>query len=269
MIKTDYFTLENGLKVVLSQDNTRKATCFELITNFGGDTEGFIIDGKEYHITKGLAHLLEHALIDKSAYGNALEYFQSKYASFNGYTSAIRTGFYVNDILNIEDSMVKLMNLVNKISFTSADLEDIKKPVIEEIRRAHDNRFRNVREANNECFYHYNKPVDNLGSASEVESITLEEIKLCHDVFYQPNNQIICISGKFDIEKIKDIILKTYKKLDRKPIEYTLIKYEEPASVARNKKVIIDPDNEEYCDIRYKIKMHLSHLMNLLNYPFI
>lgn len=254
MVKSDYFTLENGLKIVMCQDNTRKSACFELITHFGGDTEGFIIDGKEHHITKGLAHLMEHALIDESPYGNALEYFQSNYASFNGYTTPLRTGFYVNDILNIEDSMVKLMNIVNRISFTKESLENIKKPVIEEIRRALDNRFRNVREANYECFYHYSKPVDNLGTVESVEIITYDEIKLCHDVFYQPSNQLICISGKFDIEKVKKIILDTYNSFDRKPIEYTLITHEEPATVAKKNKVIIDAENEEYCNIRYKIK---------------
>lgn len=254
MIKTDYFTLENGLKVVMCQDNDRKSACFEIITHFGGDTEGFIIDGKEHHITKGLAHLMEHALIDASPFGNALEYFQSRFASFNGYTTGIRTGFYVNDILNIEDSMVKLMHIVNNLSFTSDDLINIKKPVIEEIRKSLDNRFRNVREANNECFYHYNKPIDNLGTVEEVESITYEEIKLCHDVFYQPNNQIICISGKFDIEKVKEIILTTYEEFNIQPIDYELITHDEPGTVAKKKKVIIDPENEEYCNIRYKIK---------------
>lgn len=254
MIKTDYFTLENGLKVVMCQDNDRKSACFEIITNFGGDTKGFIIDGKEHIITRGLAHLMEHALIDKSPYGNALEYFQSNYAAFNGYTTAIRTGFYVNDILNIEDSIVKLITLVNKVNFTNEDLDGIKKPVIEEIRRALDNRFRNVRVANNECFYHYDKPIDNLGTVESVESITFEEIKLCHDVFYQPKNQLVCISGKFDMEKVKEIILDTYEKLDIKTIEYKKIKHDEPATVAKKSKVIIDPENEEYCNIRYKIK---------------
>ncbi|MCX4364303.1 MAG: insulinase family protein [Bacilli bacterium] len=254
MIKTDYFTLENGLKIVMCQDNARKSACFEILTHFGGDTEGFIINNKKHIITKGLAHLMEHALIDKGPYGNALEYFQSRYASFNGYTTGIRTGFYVNDILDIEKSMVALMQTVNKIHFTSDDLENIKKPVLEEIRRAHDNRFRNVREANNECFYHYEKPVDNLGTVEEVESITFDEIKLCHDVFYQPHNQIICISGKFDMEKVKDIILNTYKELDIKTLEYTLITHDEPATVAKKGKVIIDSENEEYTNIRYKIK---------------
>ncbi len=254
MIKTDYITLENGLKIVLCQDNNRKATTFEIITDFGGDTEGFILDNEKHYVTKGLAHLLEHALIDKSAYGNAFEYFQSQYVAFNGYTTAKRTGFYINDILDIENNIPKLIKIVNNISFKEEDLEKIKKPVIEEIRSAHDNRFRNIREANNECFYHYNKPIDNLGSAEEVESITFAEIKLCHDVFYQPNNQIICLSGKFDIEKIKMIILNTYKSLNRQSLSYTLITHDEPATVAKKEKVIIDPDNEEYCNIRYKIK---------------
>lgn len=254
MIKTDYITLENGLKLVLCQDNTRKSTNFEIITHFGGDTEGFIIDGNEHKITKGLAHLMEHALIDKSEYGNALEYFQSVYVSFNGYTTGLRTGFYINDILDIENNIPKLINIVNKICFTEEDLDKIKKPVIEEIRRAQDNRFRNIRAANNECFYHNPKPIDNLGSVEEVESITLEEIKLCHDVFYQPTNQMICLSGKFDIENMKKIILKTYKDLNRKVVEYTLIKQKEPATVALKEKTIIDNENEEYCNIRYKIK---------------
>lgn len=254
MIKTDYMTLDNGLRLILCQDNTRKSTTFEILTNLGGDTEGFIIDGEKYYITKGLAHLMEHALIDHSEYGNAFNFFQSKYVRFNGYTTDIRTSFYINDILDFENNMVKLIRVVNKLNFKESDLEDIKKPVIEEIRRASDNRFRNVREANNECFYHNPKPIDNLGSIEEVEGITYEEMKLCHDVFYQPSNQIICISGKFDKEKTIEMILDTYKELGNESIDYELIKRDEPKSVAKKEKLIIDKENEEYCDIRYKIK---------------
>ena len=56
--------LENGLTIYLYEDK-RKHTCiFDIITKFGGMSKDYKIDNKVYHFQDGIAHILEHFLVE-------------------------------------------------------------------------------------------------------------------------------------------------------------------------------------------------------------
>lgn len=255
MKKNDTFLLDNGLRIVMCLDTSKKSCYAEIITRFGSRTEGYIKEGKEHIITPGLAHMLEHALIDNSQYGNAFDHLKNDYVAFNGFTNSRMTSFYINDILDFENNLVKLINIVNNPKFDEQSLIETKKPIIEEIRSSNDNRFKNVLDAVKKCLYHNHSKLETLGSEEDVNSITYEELKECHNLFYTPSNQIISIAGNFDIERIKKIILDTYSSLGRKEYEFEEIKVIEPVSVNKPSEVVIDNDNEEIVMMDFKIPL--------------
>ena len=43
---------------------------------------------------------------------------------------------------------------------------------------------------------------NNLGTIEDIRNIPYEEVRRCHELFYQPKNQMLIISGNFDIEEI-------------------------------------------------------------------
>ena len=86
-MKTKIEKLKNGLTVVYCQDKTRHSCSLELIVKFGGNNRQFIIDNKEYNLTPGYAHFLEHAIIEHNSYQNLLTLFSKKNIDFNGITN--------------------------------------------------------------------------------------------------------------------------------------------------------------------------------------
>ena len=64
--------MKNGPKVVLYQDTSKHVAFASLYVMFGGDVKKAKIDGKEYKIPNGIAHFIEHLLIEHSKYGNFL-----------------------------------------------------------------------------------------------------------------------------------------------------------------------------------------------------
>ena len=69
--------LSNGLKVYFFKDKTLKRNFVSYSIKFGsnGFYRKFIYDNKEYTVKPGLAHFLEHTLIEHSKYGNMMHNF--------------------------------------------------------------------------------------------------------------------------------------------------------------------------------------------------
>ncbi len=255
MKKNDTFVLDNGLRIVMCLDTSKKACYAEIVTRFGSRTEGFIRGGKKHIITPGLAHVLEHAVIDNSPFGNAFDHLKNNFVGFNGFTSSTMTTFYINDILDFENNLVKLIKIVNNPQFNEETLIETKKPIIEEIRKSSDNRFKNFIDAEKRCLYHNHNKLETLGTEEDVTSITNEELRECHDLFYTPSNQIISLAGNFDIERIKKLIIDTYNELSRKKYDFEEIVLEEPLSVNKKSEEVIDNENEELITIDFKVSL--------------
>ena len=76
-------TLENGMKIYLYKDSTKHSTFVNFITKYGGFYNDFKIDDKEYNIPNGMAHFIEHLLIETSKYGNLIHVLGEKQMSTN------------------------------------------------------------------------------------------------------------------------------------------------------------------------------------------
>ena len=255
MNKIKKIILDNGLTIFCATDRTKHYFYASVITKFGGMTKGFSLNGVEYIIPEGLAHLMEHSLIDKSLYGNMFNYLNNKYVNFNGTTSKDKTTFYINTVENYEENLVDLIKMVNTPIFNDNDLEDIKKPIYEEIKRSKDNRFKNINDAIDKCMYKNILYTSNVGTEDSIKDIDANFLKLCHDIFYQPKNQIIVLCGNVDITKCKKIIEETYNSLNRKNIDYKLLEYDEPSEVNKREDTIIDNKNEELVVMEYKLDL--------------
>lgn len=252
-MKNYFFTLDNGLQVLIVQDKNKKNGFAELITKFGSKTEGFIYQGEKHSISLGLAHLLEHAIIEESPLGNAANYFKARYVKFNGATGNDYTRFYISDILDFENNLVKLIQVVNQPCFSEECLKEIKKPVIEEIRSYEDRLFLDISKTCYESLHHFHHRWNHCGSIEEVENISIEELNLVHRIFYQPKNQFLKISYAGDLDKIKQLIIDTYQKMEREPVLYEEIVLMEPLSVYQKKKVIPAKGKEELVYVLFKI----------------
>ena len=234
MHKLKKIVLNNGLTVVFIKDKKKHTSSAYLEVKAGGLDKDFTLDDKEYHLNYGIAHFLEHYLIECSIYGNSSNMFSSDYVDSNGFTGLYRTMFYISTVHDFEDNLVKLLNIVNNPKFDKDNIEKVKIPVLREIEKKLD---RPNRKANKDIFncLFYDIPYDpTLGVKDDIKNLTIDELELFHKAFYNAKNEILVISGNIDIDNIIKIINDTYKKFNNDHISNKYI-YKEKDTVVKDK----------------------------------
>ena len=260
MKKTKICTLKNGMKVIFYQDTSKHRAVANLFVKFGEKNKQVKLDNSLFEIKDGTAHFLEHLLIEHSIYGNALIEFEKNHARFNGCTNKDVTEFYIDSVCNFEDDLIKLINIVNKPNFKDVHIEETKPAIIKEIMMNKDNKFADLYKLDYECLFKNIKYSNILGDISDIESINFRYIKECYEIFYNVENQILFISGNFNINKIKRILENAYNKNIKKEKNYELIKEVEPNEIVKKEAFIKKDVHIDYIRLTYKV--NISHLTN-------
>lgn len=261
MNKIQTLTLKNGLTIYLYEDKRKHTTIFQLITRFGGATKDYIIDDKEVHFQDGIAHILEHFLVECNKYGNFLDLLGQKEMNTNAITSQNYTRYFFETVENVELGIKTILNCVYSPIFTKENLEKLKEPLYQEIRGKENNRFFHESiEVLKNCFHKINFRSTG-GTLEEVKNTTIEEIKLCYEAFYHPKNQFIIIAGNFNKEKIIKVIEEETENINVVNHTVKKINIEEEKSVKQKVGKIIFPTPTPYLEVTFKIPIH--HLSNI------
>ncbi len=255
MIKHSTMLLPNNVRLVLSEDKSKNQTYAEISVLYGGMTEKYKYQEKKKKITPGLAHLMEHYLVEHNLYGNMFDYLKDQYVEFNATTNAKKTCFFINTVFDFERHLEELIKIVNVPTFDADALEKTKKPIIEEIKRTADRPYVKFTKKMNDCTYHDCKFRETTGTIENVKSIKIEELEEVHNLFYQPENQVIFIAGNFDSKKIIKKITEIYESINRKKYEYEILDKKETAKVRRKKGHVKDSKFDDLITISFKIDL--------------
>ena len=213
MNELEKVVLKNGLTIYLLNDNTKHTTIANLIVNFGGlDTE-VLVDKKNHYITNGTAHFLEHLVLESSEYGDLMNIFGKNGIRSNGLTSLNNTRFYIDTVENIYENLELLIKGIHSPLFDEKIIDKIRKTILEEKRTSLDNKYSNLYNANVNSLLNNKDFKSILGDLKDIESIKLKDLKFCFNTFYKPTNEVIVIIGRFDRDKIVNVIENTYKSL--------------------------------------------------------
>lgn len=253
MSKIEKVKLENGLTIYFYKDARRQSTFVSLVTKFGGLHHDFTLEGRECHILSGVAHFLEHYLLEHTTYGNLMDLFGKMHLASNGVTSLVKTEYYFSGVVNIEKALEMLIYALHTISFTKEEVEETKKAIYEEIRMGNDNKGRRLFEMQNECLFKEIPYRNTIGTKEEVEKIDVSLSKKCYEAFYRPENEFIFIAGNFDKEKILEQISSCYQNLSFSSKGVSLKKYKEPVSIQKKRASICMPTAEDIVSVTYKI----------------
>ena len=264
-MKTSIKTLKNGLKLILVEDKTKNATNAELIVKYGSAVRNINVDGETYEIKPGLAHLLEHTMIEDSMYGNVSKFFRDNYVYFNGFTSESLTYFPIETVKDFKKHLKVLIEYVNKVSFTEEKLEEIKKPVIDEIIRSKDRSYYKYNQVFTKVIHNKDHFESTLGKEEDVLKITTKDLMFVHDAFYQPDNEILSISGNFDTDDIIKYIEEIYDNLNIKKKSVTILDPCNDAFVDEKEIIYEDNDFDSLASIVYKFDLTGFSNIDLLN----
>lgn len=261
-------TLENGMKIYLYKDSTKHSTFVNFITKYGGFYNDFKIDDKEYNIPNGMAHFIEHLLIETSKYGNLIHVLGEKQMSTNGVTYTDMTQFYFNAVENVEIGIETLIRAINEADFNQEDIEKTKGAIYQEVRMQRDNKFRVLNDVKMKNIFKKIPYINNLGDLNNVMNFSYEQVKLCYDAFYNPNNQIVVVAGNFDVEKVEKIIIAICSKYENNFNSVKLIDYNEPKEVDKKSDIVKMPTGKQFVDITYKIDISNLTYKDILKLDF-
>lgn len=268
MNKIEKHILDNGLTIYFYTDKKRHSTFFQHITLFGGKTKDFIVDGKEYHMQDGVAHILEHYVVEENSKGNFLKLLGEAQMSTNASTYFNMTKYYFDAVEDVEFGIRTMIEGIYSPVFSCERLEKIKKPILQEIRGKMDNKFYQANQTTiGNCFSKY-KVRSIGGTLEDVSNTTLDDIITCYEAFYQPKNQLIIVGGNFDKESILNVISDCYNKLDIKCRNVELIELNEPNEVSKEKGIIKFPTAENYVEVSFKVNLSNFSVKERLNFDF-
>ena len=264
MIKNDYVkkVLSNGIKVYLYKDENLKRFFASYNVKYGTDGyyDTFYYEGKKFKVQPAIAHFLEHMLIETSVNGNMLLRYMDKSYDTNGVTYPDVTSYYflaIDEEENLYKSLDELITMIESPVFTDENISNVKHAICEELKQSNDNKYR-IANSNNRhnLFRNFDPvPVDNniLGSVDSTQAITLDEVKVCYDAYYNDENKFIVIGGNIDIDKIMSVLESIFKKFPLHPNKMSEYNYGDLMPIRAKSEVIKMWGDTDYVLRTYKM----------------
>ncbi|TVQ08380.1 MAG: insulinase family protein [Bacteroidetes bacterium] len=198
------YTLDNGLHVILQQDNTTPNVVVNIMYHVGAKNE--------HPERTGFAHFFEHLMFEGSKHidrGEFSEIVEQAGGTLNAFTSFDVTNYYIllpSNQLELGLWMESERMLHPKID--SVGIATQKSVVTEEMQQTRDNRpyGRLLIETISRAFTVHPYKGDVLGLDPHVRNATDEDIKNFHDMFYVPNNAVLVITGDIDKAETKKMV---------------------------------------------------------------
>jgi zinc protease len=179
---------------------------------------------------KGMAHLLEHLLFKGSKrHPNLKEEFTRRGARWNGTTSNDRTNYF-ETLAATDDNLewaiaMEADRMVN--SFVSKqDLDSEMTVVRNEFEMGENNPGGVLVQRMQQLafpWHNYGNPI--IGSRSDIENVPIDKLQAFYRTWYQPDNAVLVIAGRFDQAKAVPLVQKHFGALPRPtrvlPAHYT------------------------------------------------
>lgn len=217
MIKFEKFELENGLKVIVHQDDTTPIVAFNLLYDVGARDEN---ENKT-----GFAHLFEHLMFGGSVnIPNFDEPLQFVGGDNNAFTSNDITNYYITvPKNNLETAFWLDSDRMLSLAFTDKSLEVQRQVVVEEFKQTSLNQpYGDVWSLLRPMvFKKHPYQWATIGKEiAHIENATMADVKDFFFKHYLPCNAILCIAGNVTTEEIKTLAEKWFGNIPsgKKPI---------------------------------------------------
>ena len=234
MINFDSFTLENGLKVVVHQDNSFSTVVMNILYDVGSRDE---TEDKT-----GFAHLFEHLMFGGSI--NIADYdkrLQMAGGTNNAFTSPDITNYYLTlPAANIETGFWLESDRMLNLSFAPKTLEVQRKVVIEEFKQRYLNQpYGDIWLKMRPLAYkkHPYKWATIGKDISHIKNATMGDVKSFFAKFYNPSNAILVVAGNISLEKAKQLSQKWFAPIPSIPKPQRNLPKEPKQTTARNMEV--------------------------------
>ncbi len=237
-VPVEQFTLDNGLRVILSEDHAVPVVSVAVYYDVGSRNER---EGRT-----GFAHLFEHMMFQGSENVPKAGHFQYIFnngGTMNGTTSSERTNYF--ETLPASQLPLALWlesDRMRSLKVTQENLDNQRDAVKEEKRLTYDNRpYSNAFLRLNELIY--SNPANahsTIGSMEDLDAATIEDVREFFRVYYAPNNAVLSICGDFDPREARALVEKYFGSIPAQP-RPPAVDVSEPEGVAAPYELYRDP----------------------------
>ena len=236
-LKLEQYTLDNGLRVVLNQDNAAPVVSVAVFYDVGSRNER---EGRT-----GFAHLFEHMMFQGSENVKKAEHFQyvsNAGGTMNGTTNTERTNYF--EALPANQLPLGLWlesDRMRSLAVTEENLTNQRNAVQEEKRLGENQPFGQVFDQLMPMIYkNFANAHSVIGSMDDLNAATVKDVQDFFRINYAPNNAVLVISGAFETKEAKDLVAKYFATIPKQP-KPPAIDVSEPAEVALKYKKFEDP----------------------------
>lgn len=239
-IRIDFteYTLDNGLHVILHQDNTTPNVVVNIMYHVGAKNES--------PDRTGFAHLFEHLMFEGTqniGRGEFSEIVERAGGTLNAGTSFDYTLYYVmlpSNQLELGLWLESERLLHPKID--SIGIATQKSVVTEEMKQTRDNQpyGRLLHETLKRAYSVHPYRSDIIGDADHIFNATDEDIINFHDTYYVPNNAVLVVSGDIEVEKTRELVKKYFGDIPRSNREIYRPSIVEPFRTAEVRDTVYD-----------------------------
>lgn len=201
-VPVEYYKLDNGLRVVLSQDATSPTVVVAVYYNIG-----FRIEPRD---RTGFAHLFEHMMFQGSQNLGKMEFanlVQKNGGVFNGSTRFDFTNYFeVMPAHKLETALWAEADRMKGLAITQENLTNQQGVVKNEVKVNVLNQpyggfpWLDMPQYANENWYNAH---NFYGDLADLDSAKLEDVDKFFKTFYAPNNAVVTVVGDFDPEDAK------------------------------------------------------------------
>jgi zinc protease len=216
-VPVDYFTLPNGLKVVVSEDHAAPVVLVEVVYNIG-----FRIEPKD---RTGFAHLFEHMMFQGSAQAKKMEHIslvQQAGGVVNGSTRLDYTNYFeVLPANGLELALWLEADRMRSLDVSAENLKNQQNVVSEEVRVNVLNQPHalfewldlwqraNTNWSNAHNFY---------GDLAHLEAATLDDVRNFFKTYYAPNNAALVVVGDVSAATVRQLAEKHFGNIPRQQV---------------------------------------------------
>lgn len=232
------YTLDNGLTVILHQDNSTPIVAVTVLYHVGSKNE-------DPHRT-GFAHFFEHLMFEGSPNiprGSYDKIIENAGGQLNANTTFDRTFYY--EILPSNQLALGLYMESERmlhLKIDSIGVETQRKVVKEEKKQRLDNQPYGTLEEKIFADAYKVHPYrwTPIGSDQYIDKATIDEFKAFYKRFYVPQNATLSIAGDIDIEKTKELVKKYFGDIPKGTLEITRPHEVEPQKTAEVRDTVYD-----------------------------
>ena len=206
------YALDNGLTVLLFPDESKPTVTVNITYLVGSRHEGY---GEG-----GMAHLLEHLMFKGTpTHPQIWKELQDHGANFNGSTSFDRTNYFETlpaTAENLEFALGLEADRMANSFISGKDLESEMTVVRNEFEMGENSPMRVLSERMmSTAFLWHNYGKSTIGSREDIERVPIDRLQAFWREFYQPDNAVLIVAGKFDEAKTLARINEIYGKIPR------------------------------------------------------